>query len=286
MKNKYLALGFILASASILSLSSFKPEAVRLESSFHMSKFSNSGPVARTGAPDEGTCTQCHAGSILDGTTINDITLGSGTELVPGAMTTVTLNFGDAGSKNGFQVTVLDESNNMAGTLSSADASTQTSTGMGRTYVNHTSSSLSNSSWTFNWTAPAASIPTVTFYVATNKSNSNGQNSGDLIYNSQHVFSQAGVGLFTEVKQDVFFDLGYSANENAIVLDYTLSEKKDAVLTVVDLKGQTILLENLGNAFEGDNSTKVALPVGIKPGIYVAHFFVGNKGGSRKFFVN
>ncbi|MGB0933122.1 MAG: choice-of-anchor V domain-containing protein [Lishizhenia sp.] len=285
MKNKYLALGFILASASIISLTSFKPETIGLEKSFHLSKFSNSGPVAKTGAPGEGTCTQCHAGSILDGATVNTITLGSGSDIVPGAMTSVTLDFGDAGSKNGFQVTVLDETNTMAGTLSSADATTQISTGMGRTYVNHTSSSLSNSTWSFNWTAPSANIPTVTFYVATNKSNANNQNSGDLIYNSQHVFSQAGAGLFSEVKQEVFFDLGYSPNENAIVLDYFVKEQDNAVLTVVDLKGQTLLLENLGEVFEGENSSKFALPLGIKPGIYVAHFFVGNKGGSRKFFV-
>ena len=169
MKNKYLALGLIIAQASILSLSSFKPEPISIEKSFHLASFSNSGPVAKTGAPGEGTCTQCHAGSILDGTTVNDITLSSGSDLVPGTTATVTLNFGDAGSKNGFQLTVLDESDNMAGILTSTDASTQTSAGMGRTYVNHTSSSLSNTSWSFDWTAPSANVPTVTFYVATNK---------------------------------------------------------------------------------------------------------------------
>lgn len=286
MKNNYLALGFIVASAAVVSLSSFKPKTVSVDKRFHMNKLTSAGgPTAKTGAPGENTCTQCHGGSILDGSTVNTLTLTSGTDLVPGASTTVTLNFGDASNKNGFQVTVLDGSNNMAGTLSSPDATTQTSTAMGRTYVNHTSTSTSNSSWSFDWTAPNASVPTVTFYVATNKTNANGSNSGDLIYNSQHVFSQAAAGVFTEVKTETFFDLGYSASQNAIVLDYTAENKEKAVLTVVNLQGQTVLLEKLGEVFVGENSTKVTLPDGLEEGIYVAHFFVGNKGGSKKFFL-
>ena len=67
---------------------------------------------------------------------------------------------------------------------------TATISGGQRKYATHKSSSNTSATQTWNWTweAPATEQGAITFYVATNKANNNGNDNGDIIYLSQHVF--------------------------------------------------------------------------------------------------
>src|SRR4029450_10014688 len=91
----------------------------------------------------------------------------------------------------GFELTVLDTSDEKAGDLQSTDGTTQiinnAGPGGGRQYIEHTSAGTfvgqqNGASWTFNWTAPATDVGPVTFYAAGNHANNDGNTSGDYIY--------------------------------------------------------------------------------------------------------
>ncbi len=145
-----------------------------------------SGPSGGlTGAPSEGNCTSCHAGSaITAGTAYSSITLTGipAGGYIPGTAYTLTLGGGTAATaKNGFQITALNASNAMAGTFTAGTGS-QSITSGARSYLGHTSAGTSLSSYTFNWTAPSTAAGLITFYVSYNGSNNNSSDVGDAIY--------------------------------------------------------------------------------------------------------
>jgi uncharacterized repeat protein (TIGR01451 family) len=91
----------------------------------------------------------------------------------------------------GFELTVLDTSDEKAGTLQNLDDFTQILDNAGpgavRQYIEHSAigtfvGQQNTASWTFNWTAPATDIGVVTFYAAGNQANADGNTSGDYIY--------------------------------------------------------------------------------------------------------
>ncbi len=144
------------------------------------------GPTGQyTNAPSEGNCTSCHTGSaISSGTAWSAITL-TGIPVggyIPNTTYSVTLAGSSAAtSKNGFQVTALNSSNTAAGTFTAGTGSS-IQTLSGRNYVNHNSSGTSLTSFTFNWTAPATAVGSITFYVSFNATNSSSTSTGDAIY--------------------------------------------------------------------------------------------------------
>ncbi|MDX2029922.1 MAG: choice-of-anchor V domain-containing protein [Blastocatellia bacterium] len=153
-----------------------------------------SGPEgAKTGAPGESNCTECHFGSSVNS--------GSGTLSINGVPATyspnqevsVTVTLGQAGrSRFGFQLTAIDDQGRRAGTLVVTDGARMllgqaTVNGNQRQYINHTfagtsAGGASEISWTFTWRAPAQSVGRVTFYAAGNAANNNDGQTGDLIY--------------------------------------------------------------------------------------------------------
>jgi hypothetical protein len=149
-----------------------------------------------TGAPNESNCTQCHSGSVQNGDTENLLTILSGaapvSTYVPGQQYTVNLSMSSNPTKRGFQSTALTATNTMAGGFTGQAGNTSINGGA-KKYANHTSgsnTSVSAPSWSWTWTAPAAGAGPVTFYVATNKTNNNGNDNGDMIYLSQHVIQE------------------------------------------------------------------------------------------------
>lgn len=149
-----------------------------------------------TGAPNESNCTQCHSGSVQNGDTENILTILSGgtpvNTYMPGQQYTVNLLMSSNPVKRGFQATALTATNTMAGGFTGQPGNTSINGGA-KKYANHTSgsnTSVNAPSWTWTWTAPASGAGPVTFYVATNKTNNNGNDNGDMIYLSQHVIQE------------------------------------------------------------------------------------------------
>jgi glucose/arabinose dehydrogenase len=155
--------------------------------------FSAGPPAGYARAPGEEpeTCAECHVNA--DAGT-GQLTLEVPQSYVPGQ--TYVLNVRHANNdltrvRWGFQLTALDASDEKAGTLVPLDGFTQVLDGQGpfpsRQYIEHTSQGTfpgqqSGATWSFNWTAPATDVGPITFYVAGNQANGDGNSSGDNIY--------------------------------------------------------------------------------------------------------
>jgi uncharacterized repeat protein (TIGR01451 family) len=155
--------------------------------------FSAGPPAGYTGAPGEEpeACAECHvppsAGS-------GQISITAPPTYTPGQTYPITVthtNNDPTRLRWGFQLTVLDSSDEKAGDLQTLDGLTQILNNQGpgssRQYIEHTSAGTfagqqNGATWTFNWTAPATDIGTVVFYAAGNHANNDGNTSGDFIY--------------------------------------------------------------------------------------------------------
>ncbi|HKO95612.1 MAG TPA: PQQ-dependent sugar dehydrogenase [Pyrinomonadaceae bacterium] len=170
--------GFILSSSSFL-----RPVAA----------FSAGPPAGYTGAPGEEpeACAECH---VPPDAGIGHIALTVPQTYVPGQTYPITVTHTNADPSRlrwGFELTVLDTSDEKAGNLQSLDGFTQVLNNQGpggsRQYIEHTSAGTfagqqGGASWTFNWTAPATDVGVVLFYAAGNHANNDGNTSGDYIY--------------------------------------------------------------------------------------------------------
>ena len=140
-----------------------------------------------TGAPGFPNCTQCHSGVANSGDGgINVVGNFTGSIYVPGDTyeLNVTINSGSAASnKYGFMLAAM-QGNSYLGTLQALNTDCQVEPG-GR-WITHTISGnaggTSSKTYTFNWTAPAQGSGAVSFYVAGNAANGNGNTNGDNIY--------------------------------------------------------------------------------------------------------
>jgi hypothetical protein len=151
-----------------------------------MFSWSGNPPNGKTGAPGEGTCADCHSlngggfGGMIEISGLpSDIEAGNIYPL------TITASYSSGTAMEaGFQITGLDGSNNMAGSLTNNGPGTAISNSGGRQYLEHNPSEGfgggNSISWTVDWEAPSGPDgETITFYGASVIANGNGNNQGD-----------------------------------------------------------------------------------------------------------
>jgi glucose/arabinose dehydrogenase len=153
--------------------------------------FSTGPPAGYTHAPGELDCADCHTTPAQSAGTL---TLNAPQKYTPGQTYDITVTHSSADQTRvrwGFELTALDAADQKAGALAPADDLTQAVNGQGpfpsRQYIEHTSKGTfsgqqNGASWTFKWTAPDEDVGAVTFYVAGNQANGDGNSSGDNIY--------------------------------------------------------------------------------------------------------
>jgi len=155
--------------------------------------FSAGPPAGYTGAPGEEpeACAECH---VPPDAGTGRISITAPQTYIPGQTYPITVTHTNSDPTRlrwGFELTVLDTSDEKAGNLQNTDGLTQVLNNQGpggsRQYIEHTSAGTfvgqqNGASWTFNWTAPATDIGPVTFYTAGNQANNDGNTSGDFIY--------------------------------------------------------------------------------------------------------
>lgn len=279
---------FATLSLSIVTFSFMKNETIKVEQASHL-KFTSGSPAARTGAPGELNCTNCHSGTAENGSGINFVTLRENGNAITNyelnKTYTVEFNLSDGGGKNGFQLTALGEDNKAAGTLSSSDATTAITSSGGRQYVNHTGNSTSTKTWTFEWTSPSTDRGTVTFYVASNNSNGNFSNGGDLIRISQHAFGSKANTSNLKLNKTTL-TASYSAQTQILSLKSISSITGETAVNLVDLTGKSVYFERLGAVNDSENEFKVLLPSDIKSGIYFVHLNINNNFTSKKIYID
>ncbi|HEV7747049.1 MAG TPA: PQQ-dependent sugar dehydrogenase [Pyrinomonadaceae bacterium] len=155
--------------------------------------FSSGPPPGYTGAPGEEpeACAECH---VPEDVGTGHFSISAPQTYVPGQTYPITVTHTNADPTRirwGFELTVLDTSDEKAGTLQNLDELTQVidngGPGAARQYIEHSAvgtfvGQQNTASWTFSWTAPATDIGVVTFYAAGNQANADGNTSGDNIY--------------------------------------------------------------------------------------------------------
>ena len=287
MKKVFLSIGSCAVLSVLISLQHVNNGSIE---SFHKKPHNSGGSGAgRTGAPGEQNCTACHAGTAQNGANENILTLLDGTNPVttytPGQQYTVALVMSSNPAKRGFQATALTSANTMAGTFT-AQAGNTSVNGTTKKYANHTSSSNTSStlSWNWTWTAPASGTGNVTFYVASNKANNNGNDNGDVIYLSQHVFSEASSAGIEENSTEsiaVYFD----ANSNTIHANFDALSVSSAALKLIDLSGKVAFNTTLGASEIGKNTREIQLNKSLKSGTYIVTLQIGRKVYSKKIII-
>ena len=148
-------------------------------------------PDEKTGAPNEGTCADCHVGNALN-TSGGSLMLTIPETYIPGEVYSIIVDISRTGqSKWGFEMTALDADGARAGSFAADDAAnTQLTETSGKQYIQHTTAGTAAGtndahSWEFEWTAPDADIGPITFYAAGNAANNNSATTGDYIYTTQ-----------------------------------------------------------------------------------------------------
>jgi hypothetical protein len=287
MKTKFIPSLFVCLSLGIFA---FRSELTHIKG-FHKAPVNNGGAAAgRTGAPGEQNCTACHAGSAQSGTNENVLTVLSGTtpvtQYTPGQQYTVTLGMTSNPSKKGFQATALTSANAMAGAFTGQAGNTAIN-GTTKKYANHTLSSNTSTTaplWTWSWTAPAAGTGDVTFYVATNKTNNNNNDNGDVIYLSQHVFSEASSAGIETITFNNNVVIGADNESNKVTIVYDLNQMSKMAVNIVDINGKSVYNKNTINGQIGKNHFDVSTS-DLKSGMYIVNFFIDNKPFSKKILV-
>ena len=290
MNKNYFFIGLLLTSGILLSFSGNDHAAKVRKFSKNYHRLDSSGsPGGKTGAPGDGTCTQCHSGTVQSGSGFNTVQLTQGgnpvTEYQPGTTYQVVVSMATNNPKNGFEILALSPSNTVAGTVAITDAThTKTITSGGKTRVTHKSAGNTLTTWTYNWTAPVTNVGTVTFYLATNQTNSSNSDSGDIIRTSQHPFgSQASVKENTEKVQTT---IGYQASTNSLNIQLNSKVDGSVFVNVVDLNGKSVFTENMGSVSAGESSLSVRLNNELNSGIYMVNVSVDNNMTMKKVFIS
>jgi uncharacterized repeat protein (TIGR01451 family) len=157
----------------------------------HARAYSAGPPAGFTHAPGELDCSDCHTTPAQSSGTLS---LGVPDRYTPGQTYDITVTHGSADATRvrwGFQMTALDAADQKAGAFAPADSLTRVISGEGpfpaREYAEHTSQGTfpgqqNGANWTFKWTAPSEDVGPVTFYLAGNQADGDGNSSGDNIY--------------------------------------------------------------------------------------------------------
>src|SRR5688500_8448947 len=157
----------------------------------HARAYSSGPPAGFSRAPGELDCSDCHT---TPAQSAGSVALGVPQTYTPGQTYDITVAHTTADPTRvrwGFQLTALDAADERAGGFEPVDDLTRVIFGEGpfpsREYVEHTtkgtfSGQQNNAGWTFKWTAPSEDVGPVTFYLAGNQANGDGNSSGDNIY--------------------------------------------------------------------------------------------------------
>lgn len=286
MKKNYMIVALVASSIALFSFHKNNSTEIKKFTNYH--KSTSGSPGGKTGAPGDGTCTDCHSGTVQSGAAMNTVTIadlgGQVTSYTPGQTYAVNVTMASNSTKNGFEIVALTPSNTQAGTVAAVDAiNTKTVSSGGKTRITHKTAGSALTSWSFSWTAPATNVGDVTFYLATNETNSNNGSGGDVIYTSQHVIGST--ASIAEASEQIGVSAAYNATNTSIQLTIDTKENGNAAVNIVDASGKSVQFEQLGKVNSGENSRTIKLDNELPKGMYILHLNVNNNFTSKKVYV-
>ena len=199
------------------------------------------GNGGRTGAPGEGTCSNCHGGgSFNPNVNIQVFENGTSTPATSyvGGNTydvRVTVSSTTGTPRFGFQLTALTPSNTVAGTFNSPSSNTRTVSTGGRNYIEQNARSLSGI-FTAKWVAPASGSGLVTLYSSGNCVNANGGTSQDNATNTSISLPEFTIPLSASITRfigslqpDLKTKLQWETSAEQNNAYYTIQRSQDAI---------------------------------------------------------
>lgn len=247
--------------------------------------YSVNPPASKTGAPGEGTCADCHAGSTMSaaGVVMYNFS-GANGEYLPDSTYTIDLSI-PSGVKNGFEMTILDANDDMAGSFT-VGSGTSTTTALGRDYIRH-SSSVGVTSWSFDWTAPSSDMGNLTVYYAFNKTNSNGSTLGDTVYLGQEtILISPELGLTDYQQLDEDYEVFYDQQNKLLNVTFRPHQYANVVVNIQSLNGQLVRSFDYGNLNSQTHKKQVDLSDLNVNGIYIVSVLIDNYALNRKVYLN
>jgi len=242
----------------------------------------NSVVAAKTGAPGEGNCTDCHnsfsvlAANANNGstTTLSSYQVGQTYSFAMGSTTN---------TNNGFQMTILDNNGDKAGSFVAGAANTAIQSSGGREYINH---STKTQAWTFDWTAPASDMGALTAYYSMNATNNSASTAGDEVYvGTISIASDVTNGLTNHQSQDEKINMYFDESSQELNVKYKLSEKSKISVQVVNIAGSVVESVELGSKSFGAHSEKITLNNIQTEGVYIVTMFINNGAYNRKIYL-
>ncbi len=242
--------------------------------------FSTNPPVAKTGAPGESNCTDCHSGSVLSAQGVVTLT-GLSADYVPGQTYNLSISV-SSGVKNGFEMVILDDSDQQAGSFTNG-AHTGTIVSNGREYIRHSASNTN--SFDFDWTAPSTDMGDLTVYYAFNKSDNGGSTANDEIYLGTASVNSSVTASILKKDHDPFkIVTAWNAGAKQINLNYQLAQPAQIMVNVQSLNGKLIQRTVVGQQEAGQYQN--ILDGGeISPGVYIVSVFVDNQVFNKKMLL-
>jgi len=247
----------------------------------------DNGKAGFTGSPGEVTCNSsgCHTGTTTNtggGSLTIDIPGMTNWQYVPGQTYTVNATVSESGrSLFGLGFEILKSNGDNSGTLTPGTGNqikTKSVGGFTRKNIVHTlngGSSVNSHTFTFTWTAPLTGEGNVTIYFAGNATNSNQDESGDHIYTTSQVLTEAPVGV-SEVLDLVYLNVYPNPFVNDVRVDYSLQNSGWLKADLYDVNGR--LVRNLHNANQGSGNHSITHDLSdLSNGQYVLHMSLNGR---------
>lgn len=240
------------------------------------------------------TCTVCHSSFALNSGT-GSVTISAPSAVLPGQTVPITITVDNttppsegATVRQGFQVSVRDHAAPLpggegafVGTLTVTDpVNTGDAIGGEGNYVGHTQAGTAQSSWTFDWTAPAEEGVTATLYAVGNAGSGGDGSEGDYIYSATATINVTTVAGEAAPAAAPFGLSAPSPNpvRGTATSRLTLAEASTVAVAIVDGRGRTV--RALPTERLGAGAHTLRLPAtGLAPGTY---FVVVEAAGGRQ----
>lgn len=234
-------------------------------------------PDGYTGAPGEMLCYNCHGGPSMGFATTGKINYsfsGSGNEYVPNQTYTIDLGLIDVNLKNGFSMTILDATNEKAGSFISGTGSTVTNTSS-REYIKH--DDAMNNSWQFQWMAPSADLGDLTVYYAFNRSNNDNGVGGDTIFFGQEIIKSALASVTEKIKTEKKeLVINVDQVNKLLWVNFEMSENSNVTFSLFDLKGRIVTSQYFGNLDKNVYEKSIDISSLNVSGIFIGCLSFGN----------
>ncbi len=257
----------------------------------------DSSSLAKTGAPGEGLCNDCHGGSQHNsGIGITSFSLGTNGDNryfndATGSDNRIDITFTGGSRKFGFQMTALDKNNKAVGHFWAPNTYVDSGFKNNRYYgfQSFGGTSFPNSGgaqWVIMWHSPLNYTDPVHFYTAYNQANEDFTTDGDRIYTRHDTaFVDPLVAIAMAKKNPAAFNAFVTANHK-IQIAFEPEKSMNVLVDLYNMNGQKVQTLLNREMKPGVTEQTIDIPAHISSGIYLINCESNGTRVVRKIFIN